>query len=51
MTQADAAKLFGVSRTTIANWESGTKFPKIDRLLMIADAYGVTVDDLLREDD
>lgn len=43
-TQAKLAKRLGVSITTIASWESGMKFPTIDRLIVLAKLYSVPLD-------
>lgn len=46
LTQDDVAKKVGKSRQTIALWEAGKV--KIDRanLYMLADIYGVSIDDI-----
>lgn len=43
------AKELGVHQTTVANWKSGT-IPHMAHLGLIANHFGCTVDDLLRED-
>lgn len=50
ISQRDAAKKAGVSRGTIQNAETGTFTPRADALVRMADAYGVTVDDLFIHD-
>ena len=42
------AKEIGVHVSTVTNWRDGGK-PKLDHIIRVADYFGVTVDDLLRE--
>lgn len=51
MTQEDLARLMGVSRATVAMWETGRSQPRTAMLLSLARILGCTVEDLLREDD
>lgn len=44
--QKTAAKLLGVSNTTLGNWENGISFPKADQIEKICKLYGVTYDQL-----
>lgn len=50
LTQAQAAEKFGVTVATISLWELGTNRPNAKRLALIAEVYGCTIDDLLKED-
>ena len=43
----DFAKLMGISYTTYISYENQNREPKYDRLCKIADAFGVTTDELL----
>lgn len=49
LTVAEAARRLNVSTSAVCQWESGKTFPEARRLAQLADVYGVTVDDLLRE--
>lgn len=49
-TQDDAAKVIEVARTTITAIEKGERRIKAAELMKLADAYGVTVSDLVGED-
>ena len=40
------AKTLGVSQTTVANWRSGKTKPLHVYVVMLADHFGVSVDDL-----
>ena len=55
MSQERLAELVGVSRQAVSKWEVGDALPDTDRLLPLARALGVTVDELLssrlREDE
>ena len=46
MTQEDLAEKIGVSRQSVAKWESGDSLPDIDRCRSIAEIFGVSLDDL-----
>lgn len=50
MTQEQLAMLLGVSRQAISKWESGKAYPEMDKLLMLCDMFGVTLDDLVMGD-
>lgn len=47
MSQEETAEQIGVSRQTIAKWESGETLPDISRCAALAKLYGVTVDELI----
>lgn len=49
ITNYRLAKDIGVHQTTIQNWKTGTK-PHPNHILLVADYFGVTVDDLLSSD-
>lgn len=50
MTQERLAMLLGVSRQAISKWESEKAYPEMDKLLMLCDMFGVTLDDLVMGD-
>ena len=47
VTQEQAAKMMGVSRSLIQNWERGKSFPDAMHLKKIETAYGVSYDDIV----
>ena len=47
LTQEDVAKLFGVSKNTVVNWEKGRSFPDIETGKALAKLFGMSVDDLI----
>jgi len=46
-TQAEVAEELDVPRSTYIAWERGINVPRTDMMSVLADYYGVTVDDLL----
>lgn len=46
----EAADALQVSRMTLWRWENGQTFPTQAQLVKMAQVYGCTVEDLLRED-
>ncbi|MDE5671520.1 MAG: helix-turn-helix domain-containing protein [Eubacterium sp.] len=46
-TQAELAEILNVSNRTISKWENGDGFPDITILPSVAQALGITVDELL----
>ena len=48
LTQGQLAIHLNVSDKAVSKWESGRGLPEIETLLMLADFFNVTVDDLLR---
>lgn len=49
-TVSDVMKEMGVSDAAVYNWETGVNKPRASLLVKLADYYGCSVDDLLRED-
>ena len=47
MTQKDLAKKICVTIGTISNYENDQHFPDVEKLVMIADCFDVTIDYLL----
>ena len=46
LTQEDVADKLGVTRQSIAKWESGETIPDLDKCRLLAELFGVTLDDL-----
>ena len=46
MTQEDLAESVGVTRQAIAKWESGETVPDLEKCRMLAEIFGVSLDDL-----
>lgn len=49
MSQGDLAEKLGVSRQSVSKWETGQSVPDLDKIIKLADLFGVTTDYLLRE--
>ena len=47
LSQEDIAEKIGVSRQTLSKYETGESLPDIKRCKMLADLFGVTMDDLI----
>ena len=47
---ADVMEYLGVSDGAVYMWETGMTFPTVEKLKKLADFYGCTTDELLRED-
>ena len=50
MTQEDLAEAMGVTRQTVAKWESCAALPEIEKLLQLAEIFSCTMDQLLKDD-
>ncbi len=48
LTQKDIAEKIGVTNKAVSKWETGEGYPDITSLLIISEALGVTVDELLK---
>ncbi|MBO6205804.1 MAG: helix-turn-helix domain-containing protein [Lachnospiraceae bacterium] len=46
MTQEDLAEQVGVTRQAIAKWESGETIPDLEKCRLLAETFGVSLDDL-----
>jgi AbrB family looped-hinge helix DNA binding protein len=50
LSQEELADKIGVSRQTLSKYETGESLPDIEKCKLIADVFGVTIDDLLNYD-
>ncbi len=50
LTQEQVAQSVMVSRQTISNWENGRSLPDIISIIKLSDLYGISVDELLKDD-
>lgn len=46
LTQEDVADKLGVTRQSVAKWESGETVPDLEKCRLLAELFGVTLDDL-----
>ncbi|MDO4493339.1 MAG: helix-turn-helix domain-containing protein [Clostridia bacterium] len=49
LTQEELAEKVGVSRQAYAKWEKGTSVPDVERCMALAEFFGTTVENLMRE--
>jgi len=49
LSQGDLAEKLEVSRQSVSKWETGQATPDLDKIIKMADLFGVTVDELVRE--
>lgn len=47
MTQEQLANLVGVSRQSVAKWESDRSYPEMDKLIKMTGIFGCTLDELV----
>ena len=48
-TQSDLAEYIGVSQTTVSNWCRGEKIPRMKKIDMICDYFGIKRSDLMED--
>ena len=46
-TQADVAKLLGISKSNVTSYIKGEQVPRMDKIAILCNHYGVNVSDLL----
>lgn len=51
LSQEELANKIGVSRQAVSKWERAEASPDTDNLILLSKIYGVTLDDLLKEND
>ena len=49
MTQEFVAETLGVSRQAVSKWENGTSDPSTSNLIALANLFGISAEELLRE--
>ena len=49
VSRQDLSKVLGVSYFTISDWVNGKKYPRMDKVEMLADYFGVLKSDLIEE--
>ena len=50
ISQEQLAEKMDVSRQSVSKWEMGQALPQIDKVLLLCELFGVTADELLRDD-
>lgn len=51
MTQQELAEKVYVTRTAVSKWENGKGYPAIDSLKLLSKVYGVSLDELVSDED
>ena len=50
LTQEEFAEQLQVSRQSVLRWESGRGYPEMEKIIFICNRYGVTMDELFKEE-
>ena len=50
LSQLELAEQLEVSRQSVSKWETGQSVPDLDKLIKLADLFGISVDELVRAD-
>jgi transcriptional regulator with XRE-family HTH domain len=48
LSQEALAEMLGVSRQSVSKWESGGAYPEIEKLIILSEIFGVTLDSLVK---
>ena len=51
ITQEELAQKIFVTRTAVSKWESGRGYPSLDTLKILAEFYGISIDDLISNEE
>ena len=51
LSQGDLADALEVSRQSVSKWETDASIPELDKLLRLAELFGVTLDELVKDVD
>lgn len=50
LSQGDLAEKLNVSRQSVSKWETDTSVPELDKLILLSELFGVTIDELVKEE-
>lgn len=48
ITQEELAEMIGLSRQSVAKWESGQSYPDINNLVHLSNIFGISIDELIQ---
>ena len=48
-SQSDIVQDLGITASTVSDWANGKKYPRVDKMQMLADYFGVLKSDLTEE--
>lgn len=51
LSQEELAEKLGVSRQSVSKWETGQSVPDLEKIIKLSDLFGVSVDELVREEE
>lgn len=51
ITQDELAAHIGVSKGAVSKWETGQSYPDFQRLVLLSDYFGLTLDELVKDID
>lgn len=51
VTDYEVAKRTGVETSTLSNWKTGRYTPKVDKVARIAKYFGVSIEDLMEDEE
>lgn len=51
LSQEELGNELKVSRQTVSKWESGQSYPDFQRLVLLSDYFGLTLDELVKDID
>lgn len=51
LSQEGLAELLAVSRQSVSKWESGGAYPEMEKLIILSDLFGLTLDNLIKDGD
>ena len=47
LSQTEVAKRTGITQAAISRWEDDLRIPNIENCILLADLYGITIDELV----
>lgn len=50
LTQESISKIFGISQSTVAKWETGEAMPRSDKLPKLAEILNCRIEDLFKDE-
>lgn len=51
LSQEGLAELLGVTRQSISKWESGQTYPEMEKLIILSELFGTTLDSLVKDNE
>lgn len=50
LSQGDLSDILGVSRQSVSKWENDVAIPDLDKIIKLAEVFGITIDELVKGD-